>query len=215
MDAGFGPPFKYGSYLRYQFPLISPLSAQQLVVTSPWGTRSGGQHDGVDLRARSGTPVVAAAGGVVKSTSTGGSCGYGVTLDHGNGFESRYCHMSRTLVRKGQRVRAGATLGASGGIPGTVGAGSSGGQHLHFSIYRYGTSVDPVPLVDWYPFALDYSSSVALTRRPSGYAPLTALAWAKAKRISRTMAVVSAVGAAGFFAFDRYKKRGKRRGRKR
>ena len=115
------------------------------VVTSPFGLRVHpltGQrrlHAGIDLAAPTGTAVTAPAGGRVTIAGVAGGYGLLVVLDHGGGVTTRYAHLSRLSVRPGQRVAAGAVLGAVGST------GLSSGAHLHFEVRRHGVAVDPLP----------------------------------------------------------------------
>lgn len=94
-------------------------------------------HAGLDFRARSGTPIVAVTDGTVRSAGRAGGCGIAVRLRHGNGLETRYCHMSRMAVRSGQSVRRGQVIGYVGST------GLSTGPHLHYEMYRNGRSINP------------------------------------------------------------------------
>lgn len=94
-------------------------------------------HKGVDIAAPWGTPVFAASDGVVQIA--GRSSGYGnlIKLNHGNGYGTGYGHLSRIVVRPGQRVRKGQQIGAVGNT------GMSTGPHLHYELYRNGVAVNP------------------------------------------------------------------------
>lgn len=94
-------------------------------------------HKGVDIVAPPGTPVRAAADGLV--TSAGRMAGYGsmVQLSHGFGMSTRYGHLSRVLVGPGQRVKRGDVIGLVGST------GRSTGPHLHYEVFRAGVQVDP------------------------------------------------------------------------
>ena len=105
--------------------------------TSKFGQRDGRQHSGVDLGAPEGTPSRAAAGGRVKSASYSGGYGNLVVVEHADGTETRYAHMSKLDVRAGERV-SGDTLGAVGST------GHSTGPHLHFEVRRGGEACDPL-----------------------------------------------------------------------
>jgi len=117
-----------GYYLR-------PVSGR---VTSPYGSRKGGFHPGVDLAGTKGvTPVLASASGVVVQAISGckegaRSCGgrYGnyITIQHSNGTMTRYAHLSSTKVSIGQSVSQGQTIGILGNT------GYSTGPHVHFEI---------------------------------------------------------------------------------
>ncbi len=118
-----------------------------LVVTSPFGPRVHpiiGQeleHHGGDLEAAAGTPVMAAARGVV--VWRGNKLGYGncIVIRHGTHLSTIYGHLSHIGVRTGQLIGAGETIGLSGST------GFSTGPHLHFEVRRDGTPVDPLPLL--------------------------------------------------------------------
>ncbi len=112
-------------------------------VSSPFGWRSrpwwGGPqfHGGVDLALPPGSPVRAAAGGVVARASEDAVNGRMVVLDHGRGVTTAYCHNRRLLVAAGQRVEAGALLSESGN------SGRSTGPHLHYQLELGHQPVDP------------------------------------------------------------------------
>jgi murein DD-endopeptidase MepM/ murein hydrolase activator NlpD len=125
-------------------------------ITSPYGYRThpvyGDRrlHAGVDFRARQGTPVRPSGVGVVISTGQPSSSRTGlVTVQHAFGWRSRYLHLSRVDVRPGDVVTPSRPIGLSGGTPGTPGAGTSTGPHLHFELYYWDgstwQSVDPMP----------------------------------------------------------------------
>lgn len=94
-------------------------------------------HKGLDIVADSGTPVHAAADGLV--TVAGRMAGYGkiVHLAHASGTATRYGHLSEILVRPGQRVHKGDVIGKVGST------GRSTGPHLHYEVLRAGRQVDP------------------------------------------------------------------------
>ncbi len=99
-------------------------------------------HDGLDFAAPYGAPVYATGSGVVARVGWMGAYGLAVLLDHAEGYQSLYGHLSRLVVRPGQRVEKGQVLGYVGST------GRSTGPHLHFSVYRHGTPVDPRPYLD-------------------------------------------------------------------
>ncbi|MCC6311464.1 MAG: M23 family metallopeptidase [Trueperaceae bacterium] len=96
-------------------------------------------HGGLDIAAPSGTPVKAARSGVVTRSGWWGTYGNVVVLDHGDGSETRYAHLSAVAVRVGQALRQGDVLGAVGST------GASTGPHLHFEVRFDGRAVDPLP----------------------------------------------------------------------
>lgn len=95
-------------------------------------------HAGVDIGAPTGTPIVAAATGVVSFASSAGGYGNLVKIAHGGGTETRYAHASVLLVRPGQRVERGQLIARVGST------GLSTGPHLHFEIRVGGEPVDPL-----------------------------------------------------------------------
>lgn len=125
--------------------LATPLSSE-LVQTSGFGYRvspitgsAGELHRGQDFAAACGTDVTAAASGTVTFAGWhGGGGGNRVVVDHGNGVETTYNHMSNLAVGVGATVERGDLVGASG----TTGA--STGCHLHFEVMVNGDVVDPL-----------------------------------------------------------------------
>lgn len=111
-----------------------PLSGR---ISSRYGPRWERIHHGLDIAVPIGTPIRAAAAGVVTYSGAMGSYGNIVIIDHGSGVETRYAHTSRNVVAVGQRVRRGELISYSGNT------GNSTGPHLHFEIRRQGQSVDP------------------------------------------------------------------------
>ena len=98
-------------------------------------------HEGIDVAAPMGAPIIAPASGVV--TKVGYETGYGNTLeiDHGNGIVTRYAHCSKIDVRSGQRVTRGQRIAAVGST------GLATGPHLHYEIHINGKVVNPVTYV--------------------------------------------------------------------
>lgn len=96
-------------------------------------------HDGVDISANPGRPVLATASGVVAKVLQYGGLGRAVYLSHGYGTTTVYGHMSRVLVRPGQKVERGATVGLVGNT------GRSTGYHLHYEVHLDGKPVNPLP----------------------------------------------------------------------
>lgn len=102
------------------------------------GTR---RHEGIDVSAPMGSPIVAPAAGVVKRVTRQSGYGLMVEIDHGNGMVTRYAHCSRADVRAGQRVRRGDQIAAVGN------SGLATGPHLHYEIIINGKAVDPLTYV--------------------------------------------------------------------
>ncbi len=94
-------------------------------------------HTGLDFPADTGTPIMAAAGGVVLSASSHPQYGQLVELDHGNGVVTRYAHTSKMLVKQGDLIRRGQTIAEVGNT------GRSTGPHLHFEVLVEGVQQNP------------------------------------------------------------------------
>lgn len=100
-------------------------------------------HYGVDLSAPQGTPIVASRSGVVTTTDyEAGGAGYYVSINHMDGFATRYLHMTHYIVSPGQYVAAGQVIGYCGST------GGSTGPHLHFSVYYNGVAVNPAKYIN-------------------------------------------------------------------
>lgn len=102
--------------------------------------RSG--HGGLDLRAAVGTQVRAIADGTVVLEGSHYFSGGAVYVDHGGGVLSAYFHLSKSLVKAGQKVKAGDTVALSGAT------GRVTGPHLHLGLFSGGTALDPLPLLE-------------------------------------------------------------------
>lgn len=123
-------------------------------IVSPFGGRydpfssEGAIHTGVDLSAQYGTQVKATADGLVAFASWGGQYGKLVVLDHGNGMQTYYAHLSQFDVVTGQEIRRGDTVGRSGST------GRSTGPHLHYEVRMGGTPINPYPYLAQSPVTL-------------------------------------------------------------
>ncbi len=109
--------------------------------TSPFGMRWGRMHNGTDFAAAHGTPIYATADGVVYSAGWGQGYGKLVKIQHAFGIETRYAHMSKLLVKPGQRVSRGQQIGAMGST------GRSTGTHLHYEVRVGGKAVNPMTYI--------------------------------------------------------------------
>jgi len=94
-------------------------------------------HEGVDFVVDVGTPVFAAAGGVVRFSGMHPQYGYMIEIDHGNDFTTRYAHNSRLLVKEGEVVQRGAKIAESGAT------GRATGPHVHFEVRYRGVAQNP------------------------------------------------------------------------
>lgn len=108
--------------------------------TSLFGMRNGYHHNGIDIVSQSRNLDVLAAktGTVVSSQFHTGGLGNLVIIDHGNGYESYYGHLSKRLVKEGDLVRAGDLIGVMGNT------GNSTGTHLHFEIRKNNVPLNPL-----------------------------------------------------------------------
>ena len=94
-------------------------------------------HKGIDIAAKTGSTVKAAAGGHVSFSGTMGGYGKLIIIDHVGGYETRYAHNSRLLVKQGQRVRQGQKIALVGNT------GLTTGPHLHFEIRKHQKATNP------------------------------------------------------------------------
>jgi murein DD-endopeptidase MepM/ murein hydrolase activator NlpD len=98
-------------------------------------------HSGLDISNRIGTPVVVTADGVVSFTRFQSGLGNTVIVDHSNGFQTVYGHLSQFKVKEGQRVRRGELIGLIGNT------GYSTGPHLHYEVVKFGGTVNPAQYI--------------------------------------------------------------------
>ena len=107
-------------------------------ITSPFGSRWGKVHEGIDLSMPVGQNVAAASAGRVVTSGWMNGYGYCIIVDHGNGLRTLYGHLSRLLVNVGATVNQGEIIALSGN------SGRSTGPHLHFEVQKDGHPVDPM-----------------------------------------------------------------------
>jgi murein DD-endopeptidase MepM/ murein hydrolase activator NlpD len=122
-------------------PLVAPVSG---CVLSPFGVKrlhngkpTGEFHAGIDQRAAAGIPIHAAAAGEVRIAQPFTVLGGTVAIDHGQGLETMYLHMSKLTVQPGAHVNKGDVIGFAGAT------GRANGPHLHWVIYVNGVPVNP------------------------------------------------------------------------
>lgn len=128
-------------------PYLWPVITETFRPTSPFGWRqdpihgSRTWHAGMDLADSVGSPIIAAADGVV--VFAGWRMGYGnlVEIKHQNGFTSRYGHLYKPLVKESMRVNAGDLIALMGNT------GRSTGPHLHFEVRKDGNALNPMPFI--------------------------------------------------------------------
>ena len=127
------PPKKGTGYF------INPLPGS--IISSRFGSRSGGFHLGQDMAKSSGSSIKAADGGTVTFAGWSGTYGYMVDIDHGGGYTTRYAHCSELYVSAGEKVYQGKIIAAVGST------GVSSGPHLHFEVRKYGSVVNPASYI--------------------------------------------------------------------
>lgn len=118
-------------------------------------------HKGIDLDLETGDPVYAVWGGRVKVAGWVNGYGYAVYIDHGNGWETRYGHLSKVSVNVGQNVSAGELVGLGGST------GNSTGSHLHFEVRFNGHDLNPEPFLRGQR-TIQVPSKLLGTQNPSG-----------------------------------------------
>jgi murein DD-endopeptidase MepM/ murein hydrolase activator NlpD len=125
-----------------RLPLANPAPGHS--VTSPFGVRTdpilgtAALHSGMDFRAPIGMAAKVTAAGVVTKAGWNGGYGRMVEVDHGNGFATRYGHLSEIDVAVGQKLAAGDIVGKTGS------SGRSTGPHLHYEVRHNGEAIDPL-----------------------------------------------------------------------
>ncbi len=107
------------------------------------GNWSSGYHTGLDFAAPAGTDVVAAADGEVVSAGWEGAYGYQVVIEHEDGYQTTYSHLSTIRVDVGDEVDAGDHIGDVGNT------GNTTGSHLHFEVLKDGKYIDPEYWLGW------------------------------------------------------------------
>ena len=124
---------------------INPING---IITSPGGLRynpiTGRRefHDGIDIAAPIGTPIVAPKDGTVLAVGDSPTFGRFLRMAHSGGYVSFMAHLYGVTVTVGETVRQGDRVAYSGNT------GRSTGPHLHFGLFRYGQYVDPINYVD-------------------------------------------------------------------
>jgi murein DD-endopeptidase MepM/ murein hydrolase activator NlpD len=127
---------------RARIPSIWPVIGGEVtdsygVRGNPFGGGSSEFHSGQDIAAPRGTPVLAAADGVVTQAGTQNGYGQIVVIDHGNGMTTRYGHLSKIEATLGQEIKRGELLGQVGST------GRSTGPHLHYEVRIGDVAVSP------------------------------------------------------------------------
>lgn len=121
---------------------------EDIHLTSSFGVRNDPfngnhrMHQGIDIPGAIGTPIYATADGVVSRAGWVGGYGNLVEINHGNGLQTRYGHMSKLIAQPNQRVVRGQLIGLMGST------GRSTGSHLHYEVRIAGAAVNPVPYLE-------------------------------------------------------------------
>lgn len=105
--------------------------------SNPFTRRGREFHSGIDIRGAKGDPAKTTADGVVSFAGYKGGYGYVVMIEHEEDFETRYAHLSKLKVKKGDKVNVGDVIGLIGST------GRSTGPHLHYEILYKGKKIDP------------------------------------------------------------------------
>ncbi|HEV2748756.1 MAG TPA: M23 family metallopeptidase [Allosphingosinicella sp.] len=144
-------------------PSTQPVRGTSL--TSGYGVRSdpfrgrAAMHAGIDLAGPLGTPIYATADGFVQRSEWVGGYGNLVELNHGRGIQTRFGHLSRSMVRAGQRVKRGDLIAYMGST------GRSTGSHLHYEVRIDGKAVNPVPFMQSNDYLLAVQRRAAAATR--------------------------------------------------
>ena len=94
-------------------------------------------HSGLDISAEIGTTIIAPADGIVSSVSKESGFGNIITINHGYGFQTRYGHLDKALVKEGQSIKRGEKIALMGNT------GRTTGSHLHYEVHLKGVPVNP------------------------------------------------------------------------
>lgn len=158
--------FKVDHYLKtiHSVPLGGPAPGK---ITSKFGRRVDpinnrpAFHEGVDIKNRPMTRIKATADGVVVSSGYTSGFGNFVTISHGNGFRSRFFHMTKRAVKRGDKISRGDLVGYLGNT------GRSTGPHLHYEIQYHGKPVNPIKFMRIAKYVQEYEASGGGNTSPS------------------------------------------------
>lgn len=95
-------------------------------------------HAGIDFKGDTGDKIRSTGDALVKKSAYNKGLGYYIVLSHGNGYDTMYAHLSKRLVRRGDKVTRGQVIGLVGN------SGRSTGSHLHYEVRRYGKAINPM-----------------------------------------------------------------------
>ena len=137
---------KYNTYQPFQDGKNRVIKSEFTYGSSRKDIKRASPHEGIDLQCNVGTTIVASAGGIATiKLQSNGYKGYGqyIDIDHQNGFSTRYAHLSKVLIKSGQKVAYNQPIGLSGGAVKQFGSGSSTGPHLHYEVRFKGKAIHP------------------------------------------------------------------------
>jgi murein DD-endopeptidase MepM/ murein hydrolase activator NlpD len=139
-------PTEQSAQTKASIPSREPVD--NVTLTSSFGNRNDPfhgrrrMHQGIDIPGPIGTPVYATADGVVRRSEWANGYGNLVEINHGNGLETRYGHLSKLIAQPNERVRRGQLIGLMGST------GRSTGSHLHYEVRIAGAAVNPMPYIE-------------------------------------------------------------------
>ncbi len=170
-DAQFSSLFEAWKRLDGAQTVAEPAAAipsrkpvEDIRLTSDFGSRSDPftgrrrMHQGIDIPGPIGTPIYATADGIVSRAEWANGYGNLVEVNHGNGLQTRYGHLSKLIALPNQRVVRGQLIGLMGST------GRSTGSHLHYEVRIAGAAVNPVPYLEGtdYELAMSQHQRVAM-----------------------------------------------------
>ncbi|MPT47644.1 MAG: M23 family metallopeptidase [Sphingobium sp.] len=156
LDNGGMPAARATIYIPTGRPVDS------LSLTSNFGARNDPfngrvrMHKGLDIRGPVGTPIYAAADGIINRSQWMNGYGNLIEINHGNDTATRYGHLSKLLVKPNERVRRGQLIGLMGST------GRSTGSHLHYEIRVAGVAINPEPFITGSERAMALNSAGAV-----------------------------------------------------
>ena len=123
-------------------PVVAKITSKFGYRTDPKTGKQNAFHNGIDLAVPVGTQIKSPMPGIVDAVISSGDGGNQIILKHDNGFKTGYAHLSKQLVKKGDKIKQGDVIGLSGNT------GKSTGPHLHFTLTDpSGAKVDPVKTI--------------------------------------------------------------------
>lgn len=135
----------------YDFDFSWPIDRKKFWLSSLFGprrlkNRGWKYHYGIDMAALKGTPVKAAATGIVLESYWNNGYGNCIIVAHNKKYKTRYAHLDKRLVRVGQKVKRGEVIGKVGDT-GLVRKSGKDASHLHFEVYAFGKHVNPLSVL--------------------------------------------------------------------